>query len=83
MSARLLGVVAWFDRIRGFGFLTPAGSDRDVFVHYTAIQGEGYRNLEQGQSVEFEIALRQGKVVAANVRLLVAESGAGIREQQQ
>jgi CspA family cold shock protein len=80
MSARLLGVVAWFDRLKGYGFITPAGSDRDVFCHYTAIVGEGYRNLEQGQTVEFELGVRQGKAIAQSVRP-IAEVGAD--EQQQ
>jgi cold shock protein len=80
--ARLLGIVAWFDRLKGYGFITPAGSNKDVFVHHSGIAGEGYRNLEQGESVEFELAVRQGKVVAANVRSLVAESGAGSEIRQ-
>ena len=48
------GTVKWFNNQKGFGFITPE-SGSDVFVHHTAIQGEGYKSLEEGQSVEFEI----------------------------
>ncbi len=48
------GKVKWFNNQKGFGFITPENGS-DVFVHHTAIQGEGYRSLEEGQDVEFEI----------------------------
>ena len=48
------GTVKWFNNQKGYGFITPE-SGKDVFVHHTAIQGEGYKTLEEGQSVEFEI----------------------------
>ncbi len=48
------GKVKWFNNQKGYGFITPEGG-KDVFVHHTAIQGEGYRTLEEGQEVEFEI----------------------------
>ena len=48
------GVVKWFSSEKGYGFLSQEGGP-DVFVHFSAIQGEGYRNLEEGQAVEFEI----------------------------
>lgn len=48
------GVVKWFDAKKGFGFISVAGAD-DVFVHFSAIQGDGYKTLEEGQQVEFEI----------------------------
>jgi cold shock protein len=83
MSARLLGVVAWFDRLRGFGFITPAGSNKDVFCHYSAIQGDGYRNLEQGETVEFELGLRQGRTVATNVQVLTASETGGSNGQKE
>ena len=55
MSTRILGTVKWFSRVKGYGFIEPDGGPKDVFVHYTAIVGEGYRNLEEGQRVEFDI----------------------------
>ncbi|MBN1955182.1 MAG: cold-shock protein [Anaerolineae bacterium] len=50
------GTVQWFSRVKGYGFIRPddEGGD-DVFVHFSAIKGEGYRNLEEGQRVEFLI----------------------------
>ena len=54
MSTRIQGEVKWFNAEKGFGFLTQAGGS-DVFVHYSAIQGNGYRSLNTGDKVEFEI----------------------------
>ena len=48
------GTVKWFNNQKGYGFITPE-SGSDVFVHHSAIQGEGYKSLEEGQAVEFEI----------------------------
>ena len=48
------GKVKWFNNQKGYGFITPE-EGKDVFVHHTAIQGEGYKSLEEGQEVEFEI----------------------------
>ena len=50
---RSLGTVQWFSRVKGYGFIRPDGQEEDVFVHYSSINGEGYRNLDQGQRVEF------------------------------
>ena len=58
MSERTTGTVKWFNGAKGFGFIAREGGE-DVFVHYTAIRGEGFKNLEEGQSVEFEVT--QGK----------------------
>ena len=52
---RTSGTVKWFSRVKGYGFIEPENGDKDVFVHYSAIVGEGYRNLEEGQRVEFSI----------------------------
>ena len=48
------GTVKWFNNQKGFGFIAPENG-RDVFVHHTAIQGDGYKSLEEGQKVQFEI----------------------------
>jgi len=48
------GKVKWFNSQKGYGFITPESGD-DVFVHHSAIQGEGYKSLDEGQEVEFEI----------------------------
>lgn len=55
MSERVTGTVKWFSRVKGYGFISPDGGSKDVFVHYSAITGAGYRNLEEGQRVEFSI----------------------------
>src|SRR5437588_13088311 len=54
MANRSVGKVKWFNRVKGFGFITP-DSGEDVFVHYSSIRGEGYRNLEEGDKVEFAV----------------------------
>ncbi len=51
---KLTGRVKWFNDSKGYGFIEQEGG-RDIFVHYTAIQGEGFKSLAEGQSVEFEI----------------------------
>lgn len=55
MDSRLTGVVKWFNGEKGYGFITPDDGQKDVFVHYSAIQTEGFRNLDEGQRVEFSI----------------------------
>jgi CspA family cold shock protein len=52
---RIQGTVRWFSRVKGYGFIQPDGQEKDVFVHFSAIHGEGYRNLNEGQRVEFSI----------------------------
>jgi len=54
-GTRMQGTVRWFSRVKGYGFIKPDDSEKDVFVHYSAISGEGYRNLDEGQRVEFAI----------------------------
>ncbi len=55
MSTRVKGNVKWFNESKGFGFITPVNGDKDVFVHFSAIQSSGFKTLTEGQSVEFEI----------------------------
>lgn len=49
------GTVKWFNESKGFGFITPSDGGKDVFVHFSAIVGGGFRTLSEGQSVSFEI----------------------------
>jgi CspA family cold shock protein len=66
MSERIIGTVKWFNGSKGYGFIERDGGE-DVFVHYTSIQAEGYRNLEEGQMVEFSIENGPKGLQAANV----------------
>ena len=66
MANRETGTVKWFDNAKGFGFIQrPEGED--VFVHYRAIRGEGYRTLQEGQQVEFNIVQGQKGLQAEDV----------------
>lgn len=49
------GTVKWFNEAKGYGFIAPEGGGDDVFVHYSAIQGSGFRTLAEGQTVRFEV----------------------------
>ena len=60
------GKVKWFNNAKGFGFISREGGS-DVFVHHTAIQGEGYKSLEEGQTVEFEVTKGPKGDQASNV----------------
>ena len=69
MSDRVTGTVKWFSRKKGYGFISqPNGPD--VFVHFSAIQGDGFRNLEEGQQVEFSIEQGPKGLQAADVKTL-------------
>lgn len=61
------GKVKWFNEAKGFGFIEPDGGGRDVFVHFSAIQGEGFKTLSEGQPVSFEVVQGEKGPQAANV----------------
>ena len=61
------GTVKWFNETKGFGFITPEDEGTDVFVHFSAIQGEGFKTLTEGDNVSFEIVKGQKGMQAANV----------------
>jgi cold shock protein len=67
MSNRMMGLVKWFDAGKGFGFISPADGSKDVFVHFSAIQGTDYKTLDEGQNVEFSIEQGQKGPSAVNV----------------
>ncbi|MGD0216323.1 MAG: cold-shock protein [Desulfobaccales bacterium] len=60
------GTVKWFNDAKGYGFISRPGGD-DLFVHYSAIQGDGYKTLAEGQEVEFEVAEGRKGLQAVNV----------------
>jgi CspA family cold shock protein len=64
------GTVKFFNAEKGYGFISLEGGDKDVFVHYSNIQGNGYRTLEEGQKVEFDIAPGRKGDEAQNVRAI-------------
>ncbi len=61
------GTVKWFNDQKGYGFITPEDGEKDLFVHHSSIQGEGFKSLQEGQSVEFEMPEGQKGPQASNV----------------
>jgi CspA family cold shock protein len=69
VTERVTGTVKWFNNSKGYGFVSREGGE-DVFVHHTAIDGEGFRSLTEGQQVEFEVVQGPKGLQAAHVRAL-------------
>ena len=67
-----IGTVKWFNNEKGFGFISVEG-ENDMFVHFSAIQGDGYKSLEEGQKVEFEVVDGERGPQAANVTRIYFE----------
>ena len=61
------GKVKWFNDVKGFGFITMAGDDRDIFVHHSSIRSDGFRTLAEGEEVEFELVVGPKGPKAENV----------------
>ena len=62
------GTVKWFNDAKGFGFITPEGGGKDLFVHFSSIQGSGFKTLAENQKVEFEVTQGQKGLQASNIR---------------
>jgi CspA family cold shock protein len=63
------GTVKWFNAQKGFGFIQPEDGGKDVFVHITAVQAAGLRDLAENQRVSYEVVTERGKQAAANLKL--------------
>jgi CspA family cold shock protein len=70
MADRKTGVVKWFNGQKGYGFVTPDDGSQDVFVHHSAILGEGYKDLDEGDRIEFNVEAGEKGPKAAQVTKL-------------
>ena len=73
---RITGTVKWFNEAKGFGFIAREDGGKDVFVHFSAIQSQGFKTLAEGEAVEFEVVDGQKGPAAQNVIKTGAGSGA-------
>ena len=63
------GTVKWFNDAKGFGFITPADGGKDLFAHFSAIQGNGFKSLQEGQQVSFDVTNGAKGPQASNIRV--------------
>ncbi|HQK42735.1 MAG TPA: cold-shock protein [Anaerolineaceae bacterium] len=70
MSEREIGKVKWFDSAKGFGFIARSNGEKDVFVHYSAIIGDGYKTLKENDTVEFSVAQGPKGAQAQDVKVI-------------
>ena len=72
MSQRTIGTVKWFNGTKGYGFIQPDAGGADVFVHISAVERAGLRDLREGQKLSYELATEKGKTSAANLKVVDA-----------
>lgn len=70
MSEREIGKVKWFDSVKGFGFIARGNGEKDVFVHFSAIIGDGYKTLKENDTVEFSVAQGPKGAQAQDVKVI-------------
>ncbi len=75
-AARRTGSVKWFSRVKGYGFIAPDDQEKEIFVRFSGIEAEGYKNLEQGQRVAFEVEDTPKGPQAVRVTVIAAEADA-------
>ena len=75
-GTRRTGSVKWFSRVKGYGFIAPDDQEKEIFVHFSGIDAEGYRNLEQGQRVSFEVEDTPKGPQAVHVTIVAADAEA-------
>lgn len=67
----MLGTVKWFNMIKGYGFIVPESGEKDIFVHISQLEKNGFRSLQDGQKVSFEVYDDRGRSAAGDIQLLV------------
>ncbi|HSR47762.1 MAG TPA: cold-shock protein [Anaerolineales bacterium] len=75
-SDRKQGTVKWFSRVKGYGFIAPEDEGKEIFVHFSGIEGEGYRNLEEGQRVTYVVEETAKGPQAVSVRAVMEDKPA-------
>jgi CspA family cold shock protein len=75
-SDRMQGTVKWFSRVKGYGFIAPEDGGKEIFVHFSGIEGEGYRNLEEGQRVTYTVEETPKGPQAVSVRAMAEDKPA-------
>ena len=73
-SNRMTGTVKWFSRVKGYGFVAPDDGGKEIFVHFSGIEGEGYRNLEEGQKVTYTVEETPKGPQAVSVRAVTEDA---------